>query len=169
MKTFFIAAVLCLGASVASAEGLYVGGALYTSKVDDAIHGVSIDDRDTVPSVFVGYRFNNYVAAEAGYYDLGKYSDNLVKFEARAATLAAVGVLPLGLVDVYGKLGLAYIDAKSEALNGLLRDRDKGTEAFAALGVALNLGEHVDLFVEYQLFDYDARIDMLGVGVRFAF
>lgn len=169
MKKLLLSFVLLLGASVAVADGLYIGGALYTTQVDETLSGVSLDDRDTVPAAFLGYRINSFLAAEVGYYDLGSYSDTWVKLDARAATLAAVGIVPLGLVDLYGKLGLAYIDADVKAFNGLISRSERSAEAFAAAGLNFNILPLVDVFVEYQLFDYDARIDMLGVGVRVAF
>lgn len=74
MGAFAAAFILALP-QVSMAEGYYVDIGVGQAKADlDTPSGWNDDDTDTAYSVGIGYKFNNYIAVEAGYLDLGKAS-----------------------------------------------------------------------------------------------
>ena len=60
--------------------------------------------------LYLGYRIAPFVAVEVGY---NKYADesyldstaHTVQYELEGFTVSALGILPLGIVDIYGKIG----------------------------------------------------------------
>lgn len=136
----------------------------------------SLDDSDPAYGVQVGYRFNDFFAAEAGYVKLGQaqyladFDDTLVtgnpaRFTARlrssGLTFSVLGIYPLGeQFDVYGRLGAYYSDTRHEEK---FVDRTTGNSAtwradgnsidpFLGLGATWNLNADWALRAEYQKF-----------------
>lgn len=118
-------------------SGWYAGVNIGQSKakIDDAritssllgaeFTGISINDRDHHLGfkVFGGYQFNKYFALEGGYFDLGKFgftANTAVPvgtlngdMSLKGLNLDAVLSLPLTeKFSVFGRVGLAYADAK---------------------------------------------------------
>jgi hypothetical protein len=175
MKSFYKALFMSssLFAFNATAD-MYIGGGVYASNVDQSIRGNSLDDDDTVPALFVGWKPVSFLAVEAGYYDLGEYSvtvsDGNAKItgDADAFTVGVVGILPIWIVDVYAKAGFAYVDYELSALQQFTDD-GSSTDAYGGVGVNINLGGAVDIYAEYLVFDSEIEVDMLGLGVRLQF
>lgn len=70
---------LVAGSAAAAGEGFYLEAGVGAAKADlPSASGFSKDDKDTAFSLGAGYRFNQYIAAEAGYQHLGEasYSGN---------------------------------------------------------------------------------------------
>jgi OmpA-OmpF porin, OOP family len=76
----------------------------------------------------IGYQFNPNLAVELGYLQLSKlkattphtpnYCAGLITLKQNAIDLAAKGILPINdKLNVYGKLGVAYLTSKAEYLN----------------------------------------------------
>jgi OmpA-OmpF porin, OOP family len=127
-------------------------------------------------SVFIGYEFNKYVAAELGYTafnNLEVGADTVVK--TTAPSLSVVGMLPMGQVaDLFAKVGYAStstivssggVDGNAQTLGG----------ATYGGGVQFNLGRHMNLRLAYDVYkittdgttNYTNNVSSLGVMVRF--
>ena len=181
-----IAFVLAAAATPASAvdNGFYIGGSLGGSSldvrdVDDEIGDLDFSDGDTAYKLFAGYRFLSFLAVEAGYVDFGDPSDIVGDIEQIDVEIGvtgwdafALGILPIGPVDVFGKIGVISWDADIRAAFEDLVDRDSesGTDVAYGLGVALRLGS-VAIRVEGEMFDVDGadELYMLSAGVTFTF
>lgn len=175
LKHWIAGTALALASSLASASGFYVGGGAYDTSVNDKIDLMEVKDNAVTPAVFVGYRPINMLGVELGYYDLGRMDDKQligkVHLDGQAATAAAVLTLPLGLIDIYGKAGVAYVDGSAKfAMPGIAYKKDlSGTDPFVAAGVALNVLNTLYVYTEYQRIESDVKFDMVGVGVRLDF
>lgn len=160
-------------------EGLMVGAGAYYTLVDDELRGdrdfgddveALVDDSSYGLNAAVGWRFNNWIAIEGGYFYLGEVeSDELdngekVDIESDAWHAGAMVSLPLWIFDVYARGGVAMWDA--DAGEGL---GDDGTDPYYGVGGALNLGGSIDLYAEWVRFDLHADIDTFGMGIRFTF
>jgi len=165
-----IATAVALPASLASADGFYIGAGAYKADMDFD----QFDDDDTVPAAFIGYQFidsNIFMfSAELGYYDLGDFEskNKTVEIEADALTLAAVAYFPIGpIFEVYAKAGIAQVslDVKTPFGNG----DDDGTEGFGGVGMSLDILDTIDIYVEYLMFDTEVDSEMIGVGIRLDF
>jgi OmpA-OmpF porin, OOP family len=115
-----------------------------------------------------GYRFNRYVAVEAGYLDLGTLAGPLANvaganaasghfdLSVRGATQAVVGILPFGNWEGYLKLGYFYSDVRLSYSGvsgaGPFNHRASVSDLseWAALGLRYRLGQHWQVNVEYD-------------------
>lgn len=152
----------------AQADGFYIGAGVYESEVDEG----GLSDDDTVPAVFVGYTFldSNFLmlSAELGYYDLGEFGEGNVDIEADAFTLGGVLSIPIGpIFEIYAKLGVASVEAEVEI--GTFKDDFDDEEAYYGVGVALDIFDTIDIYVEYIEVDNEIDSEAVGVGVRLAF
>lgn len=107
MKKIAIAAVFtAFVATPALAENAYIGVNAGQNKMD-----ITGSKASTAYGLFAGYLFNEYIAAELAYTNFGSFdtdSTTPVTIKGTAASLAAVGSLPLGRdFSLYAKLGYA--------------------------------------------------------------
>lgn len=162
--------------NIASADGvgLMLGAGGYYSDVNsgidvDDIEDLNFDDSSFAYNLDIGWRFNKWLAIDAGYWDLGNYKSELEdfdrkqSFDVQALTLGGMVSVPLWILDVYGRGGLAYWD-----FDGRNIDAD-GTDPYYGLGVALNIGGSLDLYLEWVRFDLETDVDTAGLGVRWTF
>lgn len=167
-------AALGMSASVA-AEGLYVGAAGLQSRFDsDDFEVEDVDDEDTGWRLIAGYRATPNAALEATYTKFGEAQAPAVAvggpFEAKAQafSLFGVGLMPVGPVDLFLKVGATRIDAKGNVGAVLFEDDD--IELAYGAGVQLNIGG-LGLRAEYEKFDTDVigDLDVVSLGVTFSF
>ena len=97
--------------------GISFGQATIEDACDGLPAGVSCDDSDTAFKIFGGYKLNKNVAFEAAYIDMGEAvaTDGVdtLTVEATAINFSVLGIIPASnTVDIYGKLGFAFWDAK---------------------------------------------------------
>ena len=147
--------------SNAAAEGFYFGAAAYQSEATID----TLDDTDETLSFLVGYHLiasNIFLlSAELGAYDLGEYSRDGVDVDADAITLSANAGIPLGpFIELYGKIGVAEV---SVDVNG--EDFD-GSETFYGAGIAFDILDTIDIYVEYLEFDTEVDSNLIGVGIK---
>jgi OmpA-OmpF porin, OOP family len=135
------------------------------------------EDSDTALSLFAGYRFNPYIAVEAGYIDLGaaEYRSTGtvnppgpivsapiavdIDVESKGFTLGALGSLPLGeVVDLHGHLGFLFattdlsVTARSTSTSASTEELDS-IGGFYGVGVGVNLGAHWSLSLDWTRYD----------------
>ena len=155
-------------------DGVYVGGGWgqFNLDIDNADEfGASVESiaesDDNAWKLFAGYRFNPYVALELAYVDLGRPSDELsssgtrgnYQVEIAGFQPALIGTIPLGPVELFGKLGYYYydvdvridLDDPGPAINSSHSDSDF---AYGG-GLGVTLFEHLHLRAEYEILDLD--------------
>src|SRR3954471_13119565 len=105
-------ALLGLFVSQVHAEGLYLGAAIGKAGIKDNINTETFDSNDAAYKAFIGWRFKLPIvdlAIEGAYTDFGKPSQTVgaqrVQTKLHGPSLAGLGILPLGPIDLYGKLG----------------------------------------------------------------
>lgn len=149
--------------------GLYLGGSLgaaqqnYDPEVFDA-HGSA-----TGYKFALGIRPIPMVAAEVSYIDFGRAFNGINYVDTNAVGVFALGFLPIPVVDVYGKVGLAdwRTDAQSPFQGGFHR-----TGADLAYGAGV--GTHWGAFgarLEYERYEVSHSNDMgmASVGLTWTF
>jgi len=196
MKTKALIAVLGLAsaalalpaAAQMSMSSVYIGGGVGQSKFKDgctgvAGFGVSCDDKDTAFRLFAGYQFNRYIAAEAGWTDLGKAKASgpggSVDAKASAFDLSAVGTYPVWeQLSILGRLGGYYSEGKFE---GNLTGTKNEAGLTYGVGVQYDFTKNLGVRGEWQRYDKvkfkedrfnteaDTNIDVLGVSVLWRF
>ncbi len=123
-----------------NAQGWYAGFGVGNGSPDiNAVAPKSItSDSSTVYDGVIGYQFNKNFAMESQYTGIGKVKDNNGgSAKGDAASLAAVGILPVGKrFDLYGKLG--YANTKTKLSNFGAGDASR-SDATYGLGVQYNI------------------------------
>ena len=167
-------------------NGLFIGGSIGGSSLeirdfDDELGDLRFSGGDTAYQLFAGFRFLNFLAVEAGHADLGDPTDVIASIEGDELEVRiglngldafAVGLLPLGPVDLFAKVGVVSWDADIVAVlvDVIDSDSDSGTDAAYGIGVALRLGQ-VALRAEGEQFKIaDAEdVYMFSIGATFTF
>lgn len=148
-RHYGVLALLLLAGNSLAAEpvtGFYLGAGVgnATLTLEDSDTANDFEGDDTAVRVIAGYRLFRYFAIEANYADYGTAEDILfgTKLQAdfSAFHVSAVGLIPLGPVDLFGKLGVG-------AWEGTLRDdfgfeySEDNVDPIAGLGVQFRSGQ----------------------------
>lgn len=165
MKNFLMLVVAVLlvsniaNAREAKDKGGYVGGAfgVSTFEDDDALQGLTFDDNDTSVQIYGGYKFLRYFALEGRLLNLGEYGDAFGQFEASAATVNAVGIVPFGQTDweFFGQLGFGRINL--ELTSG---PDDDGTVGSAGIGFRVTPIEHLSISIQFDAYAWEQEIGL---------
>ncbi len=147
--------------------GPYFGGSIGDSTVqfkDDQTRE-EFDADDTGFKVIAGYRIIDWVAVELNYTDFGKPTDRIfgVDLEAdySAVSASALGMLPLGdNFDLFGRLGVARLDADFRARGFSGSESEKSTEPLIGIGAQFRTN-NLAVRIEYEgiLLDASNRND----------
>lgn len=154
-----VALTLGLGATqtIADTEGIYGGFGVGipdyaggNNNSDDAV----ISGGDSAGQLFLGYRFNDNFALEAGYADLahGVNDDtiggltNPEEFHSKAFTLSMLGHLPTTeRFSLYGKLGAAFWDIERSDPTGSNNRDENGTGVVVGLGADYQISRNISV------------------------
>jgi OmpA-OmpF porin, OOP family len=180
MTTALAAPLLMLAAQANSQEidppvGLYAGGALTQSNFDVDDFGIGgIDEKGSGWKLLLGYRFNRNFGVESSFIYFGQATvpANVVGVpylaEVRAIPAFGVGFIPLGRVDLFGKIGMALIDAQGTV--GTEEYDDRGIKPAFGLGAQLRLNRFA-IRAEYEKFDTDVigNVDLISLGISYTF
>ena len=183
MKIQIVAsAALLLGLTSFSSQavdnGIYLGAGIGQGGVqfEDRIEGENFDfdASDTAYKLIAGWRFLDWLAVEANYVDLGTADDRIegvdIEADVSGFSLAAVGFLPIGPVDVFAKLGAVNWDAELSAPGTGLSGKDDGTDFMYGAGVQFRVWS-LSIRGEYEIFDVAEAdtVDMISLGVTWTF
>lgn len=173
--------------------GAGIGDAEPTSWDDDGDYyyyfsDTESGDSDTSLSAFAGYRFNRYLAAEAGWLDAGTmgwgqslvYVPDLldvyntdVDLEVTSVNVTVLGILPFARIwEVYLRGGAAFYDADADqrltpSFGGATVERslsDSGGEFLFGFGIGVTAFKRVHFRLEYQGFTIDEDLLALDGG-----
>ncbi|WP_429219005.1 porin OmpA [Aeromonas veronii] len=144
--TLIALALAAAGTTAQAADDWYTGvgaGWAYTHGLDD--FGKDTDKDATALSLFGGYNFNDYYAAELGYLYAGKAGVDGADFKTQGATLSGIARLPLGDIFSVFAEGGAYFNHVNG--NG---NSDNGTAPLAGLGLTAKLSDLIDVQARYR-------------------
>lgn len=162
-RTTLALALFALGTSTALAEtdpgGFYAGAGVGQFNVEvDNVQELTdtvgdFDSDDTSWKVFAGWRFTPVLAVELDYIDLGKPNETVAntKFEAQINGIAPyfVATLPLGIFEIFGKVGYYFYDVEFDAADRKVLDDSSEDFAYGA-GVGVVLFDHLNGRLEYE-------------------
>jgi OOP family OmpA-OmpF porin len=167
MKKIAIAALLStfIAAPALAANG-YIGLSAGQNKMD--VSGVK---ESIAFSVFGGYSYNEYIAAELAYVNFGSADTNTagVSLKGSAASLSAVGSYPLGTdFSLFAKLG--YASTSIEATGGSSETKDDLTYG---IGAQYNASRDIGVRLAYDSYRVGKTntkdSNLLSIGVLFKF
>jgi hypothetical protein len=158
-----------------AAEGLYIGAGIGQAGIKDNINTETFDANDAAYKAFIGWRFKVPIvdlAIEGAYTDFGKPSQTLgsqrVETKLHGPSLAGLAILPLGPIDLYGKLGA--LNWSSDTTIGGSTSSKSGTDSFYGVGVGFyiwKLGFRAE-YERFQIKDTD-RVDLFSLSALFQF
>lgn len=168
--------MFCLISPVAYA-GVFIGGSVGQSNLEETDGGVGFDADDTGFKVFGGKRILKFFAVEGGYIDFGEPNDVLpmdaLEVELFGIDIFAVGTIPLGTTwELFGKVGIIYWEEDKTRTNGsgVMSESDGFDPAFG-VGLAYMVNEHLLVRGEYEIFDIQGTDDVTftSVGIEYRF
>lgn len=154
-------------------DGFYVGAGVgrFNAQIDD-VDAVSPtindwDENDTAYKVFGGWRFSEMFALEVAYINLGEPSGEVVpgfNVDASVDGFApyVVATIPLGIFEVYGRLGYYFYDANlgvETGLGGRVQVDEESEDIVYGAGIGLDLLDHINVRLEYERFDLQGLDD----------
>jgi len=155
-------------------SGFYAGAGLgqFNAGIDDVDQldntVDSWDEDDTAYKIFAGYRLNRFLGFELDYVNLGEPSGNVVpgfNVDSSVDGFApyVVGTLPLGpYFEAYGRLGYYFYDAnvgREDALGNRVEFDEESQDLVWGAGLGANIGEKVNVRLEYERFDLQGLDD----------
>lgn len=178
--------VLILAAGPASAKnGFYVGGSFgqTTLKIDNL--SLDLNEFDykadsTSYKIILGYRFMGFLAVEGSYLDFGQLKDSYdgeggpvgIGTDLKGFDAFAMGMLPLGIADLFAKVGLVSWDADIRTAIGSIVefDTESGTDLVFGIGAQLRFkGLAVRAELEYFDISEADSVYLISVGATYTF
>lgn len=157
-----------------NSRGFYIGAGVgqfnvEIDDVDDTNDAIErLDDDDNSWKAFVGYRFSKYFAIEGAYIDFGEASESTTAagssgdYSVSLAGLApyVIGTIPLGPVELFGKVGYYFYDVDVSAdlddLGGdVFNSSDSGNDLLYGFGVGATFFTHLHARLEYEKLEAD--------------
>lgn len=194
-------AVMASSLAMADDAGWYLGanGGQVRATIDEAritsslggITAITHDDRDAGYKLYGGYRLNQNLAVEGGYFDLGNFGFNATtaptgtlsgNIKLRGLNLDLVGTLPITeRFSAFGRIGANYAQARDSftgtgavhVLNASPSARD--TNLKVGLGLQYALTDSLAMRAELERYRINdavgnkGDIDMVSVGLVYRF
>ena len=158
----------CLyGERAAAVErGLYVGAALGQSASGLRNGAINYTERNAGYQLLAGFRPLKLMAVELSYTDLGSTSSGTASAHTKAVSGFVLGFLPLPVIDIYGKAGLA--SWRTDASAPTLSWRPSGNDLVVGAGIQMHFGA-LGARLEYEAFDVQeaSRPTLLSLGVTY--
>ncbi|HEH9427734.1 TPA: porin OmpA [Aeromonas sobria] len=145
--TLIALALAAAGTTAQATDDWYTGigaGWAYAHGLDD-VKGLDTDKDATALSLFGGYNFNDYYAAELGYLYAGSAGVDGTDFKTQGATLSGIARLPLNDIFSVFAEGGAYFNHVNG--NG---NSDNGTAPLAGLGLTAKVSDLIDVQARYR-------------------
>jgi OOP family OmpA-OmpF porin len=165
-KKIAAAVVLVAASSTAFAQeapSFYAGIAGTSTEIDDF-------DRESGYGAFFGYKFNQSIAIEGGYYRVAdtEYRAGVLRADVTVDQIdvSVIGTLPLSNgFDVYGRLGYARLEAEADIAGYTGKEHD--SNALYGLGLGYTFSPVVHGRLEVQKPSSDATKIVAGVSYKF--
>lgn len=161
----------------AALANMYVGASYGQASTEDNVGNFHFSDDTNAWKVYAGFRFIKFLGAEASYVDLGSPQDSGNGVTWRADTKAwdafAVGVLPVGPVEIFAKWGIVGLnsDIDVQGIFGDISSSSNDTDMAYGIGAAFTFGGHFAIRAEYEKFDAgdidDLYLYSAGIDFRF--
>ena len=147
-------------------QGFYLGAGVgdFSAAVDeinnlDDVDDVGIDfsDGDNAMKVFGGWRFNRFFAVQGDFVDFGDSSGFVSPSvsgtsDVQGMAPSIVGTLPLGPVELFGRLGMMFYEVDLNLGGGRIVD-ESGEDLVWSAGIGIDLFERLNLRLEYEEID----------------
>ncbi len=148
--------------------GLYLGGSLGDAQASYDADVFKVRGDNTGYKFALGWRPISLFAVEASYINFGRSYGGINYADTDAEGLFAIGFLPIPLLDVYGKLGVA--EWRTDAQSPYLAFHRTGADPAYGAGVGAHWG-NLGARLEYERYDVSHANDMAltSIGLTWQF
>lgn len=183
LATLVVALAIAAPALAQEKQGFFIGGTLGSStiKLDDAVpdfEEFDFNEDDLGYKIFGGFRFLDFLGVEGGWVDFGNptYSDDVLRTQVSLTgwNLLAVGYIPVGIFDLYGKLGYFWWDLDVDVSIDPVEDGDRfshsDSDVVYGLGAAVWI-KQISLRFEFERYDVAELSDvwLYSFGLAYTF
>ena len=196
-RTFLLPTLLGLAllsaapvAAQTGARGLWIGAKWGQADVDadlGDIFDAALDGDEDILAYEVGWRFNNWLAVQGSYWDLGDLPGVLapcddpevncihdglpIEAETTAYSVSLVPQIPLTRsIFLFAKAGVIFLESDVRLVNpdaeGIIESLDDEDILYGA-GVRLRLIARLSIFYEYEWLGSDLEVQSLGASWSF--
>jgi OmpA-OmpF porin, OOP family len=172
-RRWIVLALLLMTVPAAAADihkGPYFGAGIGNAAVDGAIASTDFSGNDTSWKAIGGWRFLQFLAAEADWIDFGNIEDKDVKVDITGFEMSGLGILPFGKhFELFAKAGLASWHTRIDSSSP--HSSDNGNDGMYGAGAAFRLGESLQIRVEYERFDIPDtdKVEFASASATFTF
>lgn len=161
-------ALLTSAAAFADDTGFYLGGSLGASQQNFDAATFNVHNTDTGYKFALGFRPLKVFAAELSYVGFGRAYGGINSADTDAIGLFAVGFLPIPVVDLYGKVGIA--DWRTDAQSPFLSFHRTGDDLAYGVGAGTSWGS-LGARIEYERYQVSHASDMAlaSIGLTWVF
>jgi hypothetical protein len=154
----FVAAPAAFAADDDHDSGFYLGAALGDfsanyHRANDVQDTHLTFNRNDASRILAGWRFLPYLAVQLDYSDFGRSttaaSELGLTTNSDAWTPSVIGTLPLGPVELFGKIGESFYNVTADNNTGRLLD-SSGHDPVYGVGVGITVIKRLNLSLEYE-------------------
>lgn len=180
IKSILVTAALAtlVPASTLADSGLFVAASVGSAELTEDFDGFDVDADSTAYRITIGWRFNDYIAVEAGYHNFGRFDQTFdiagtptyVSLKADGFMLGGVASLPLSeRWSLFARTGAFFWDGDAD-INNATQATPADTNLYLGAGVRLALSERLALTADgshYDLDDTSSTVFSVGFDLRF--
>lgn len=181
-RTLWLAGVATAALSVpvaASADtGLFVGGSVGSTTIDQTFDGINLDANATSYRINGGFQFGDLFGIEVGYQDFGDINETIVigpvtsltSIDADGWTLG--GTLGLPIADNFsliGRAGVFFWDA-NVSVDGFSINVPSDENPYYGAGAQVDVSRNLSLIGDWTRFELDdVDTDVISIGFQYRF
>ena len=140
-------------------DGAFVGVGIGDYSSDGDISNVNFDESESVYKLFGGWRWNQFFALQADYYDLGRLDSSSggtnLQIETSGYVARIEGTLPLAFFELFATAGIFYSDVDASTHTGTvkLQANERDTNPVYSVGAGFEIAERFVLRLEYEIIE----------------
>jgi hypothetical protein len=182
MKTKSILAAVIMAAMIpvvaVADSGIYVAATVGQAGLSENFDGFDVDTDSTAFRVTLGWRFNDYLAVDAGYNNFGRFNQSFdvdgaiteVSLKADGFTFGGVGTLPVGeRLSFFARAGVFFWDGDAD-INSVTAATPEDTNLYYGAGVRFALTDRLSATADGSRYELEgASSSVFSVGLEFRF
>jgi hypothetical protein len=172
-------AIAALIPSIAAADsGLFIAGNIGKAELSENFDGFDVDTDSTAYRFTAGWRFNNYVALEAGYQNFGSFGQTFndagesvsISLKADGFTIGGIANLPISdRYSLFARAGAFFWDGDGE-INNTTAAKPEDTNFYFGAGLQLRLTDQLAVTADGSHYDLDSTSStVVSVGLYYRF
>ena len=145
-------------------QGGYIGVGIgdFSSEINQFNNAINFDESESAYKIFGGWRWNQFLAAQIDYLDLGRSDSRIGKqnFEVETSGFVAriEGTLPLAFFELFATAGIMFSSVEANLGSREVFDESDEDPVYS-VGAGVEIAERFILRLEYEIIDVEAFDD----------